>query len=127
MYIIGNQGIDKGLCVDLDNQDYTFLLTGGHYRNNNQFVTDDNILLEGELSNLQPLLSDDVLDLKHLDDWDYNKEFFKMMNYKKISTFDYKDIKLMCDENIVHLDNQFEKKLERSAQVLKLVNKAKRR
>ena len=65
-YIFGNPGVDKAFHANLDNTDYTYLLTGGHYRSHNQYVTDDNILLDGELSNLQPLLSEELMNLEYL-------------------------------------------------------------
>jgi hypothetical protein len=122
-YIFGNQGADKAFHTKLDNKDYTYLLTGGHYRYHNQYVTDDNILLDGELAELQPLLSEDIMNLNYLTEWDYNKEFFNIMNLKKINTLDYKQMEFMEHHELMHPDINLEEKIERSKLVLSLAKK----
>lgn len=126
-YIFGNPGVDKAFHTKLDNTDYTYLLTGGHYRHHNQYVTDDNILLDGELSNLQPLLSKKLLNLEYLTEWDYNEDFFKMMNLELINTLDYNQLMFAAKHELVYTDIENEEKFEKSALVLSLARKAKRR
>ena len=127
LYILGNPGADKAFHVDLDNKDYTYLLTGGHYRWNHQFITDDNILLDGELADLQPLLSEDLMDLEFLTKWNYNKEFFNIMDLEKINTLDYKQMEFMAHHELMHPDINLEEKFERSKLVLSLAKKARKR
>lgn len=126
LYILGNNpGVEKANYVNLEDGDYVYLLTGGHYRYDHQFITDDNILLDGELADLQPLLSEDIMNLNYLTEWDYNKEFFNIMNLKKINTLDYKQMEFMAHHELMHPDINLEEKLERSKLVLSLAKKNK--
>lgn len=120
--IASNPGADKAFHVDLDNRDYAYLFSGGHYYQG--FVTDDNILLKGPLSDLQPILYGDLLNMTYLTEWNYDKDFFKMMKYKKVKTINYKDLEYAETHELVHEDPYLETRLERSELVLKLINKA---
>lgn len=120
--IAGNPGVDKAKYSELENRDYAYLFSGGHYFKD--FETDDNILLKGPLSDLQPILYGDLLDMTYLTEWNYDKDFFKMMKYRKVKTINYKDLEYAETHELVHEDPYLETKLERSELVLKLINKA---
>ena len=122
--IAGNPGVSKAHYVDLDNSDYAYLLSGGHYFHD--FVTDDNILLKGTLSDLQPVLYGDLLDMEYLTKWNYDEDFFKLMKYKKIKTINYNDLEFAEQHELIHKDVDLETKLERSDLVLSMINKAHR-
>ena len=120
--IAGDPGVDKAEYSELENRDYAYLFSGGHYFRD--FETDDNILLKGPLSDLQPILYGDLLDMNYFTEWNYDKDFFKMMKYRKVKTINYNDLEYAETHELVHEDPYLETRLERSELILSLINKA---
>ena len=119
-YVIGDDGSEMSSYNDLYNENYTLLFTGGHYFNKT-FITDENILISGEMAELQPILSGDLSSLKWLDKYCYNEEFFKLLKYKTIKKLNYDNIMFGIEQGLFELDYTFEDKLKRSSLVLSLI------
>jgi hypothetical protein len=121
IHIIGDSGSNKHF-IDFLDFDYT-LLYPKENNNKNSFLDDTSIILSGVLSNIQPLLYDELDNIEFVKEELYDKEFNKVIKYELDRSINYDDLMYAIKEGIVKPYSSIEEKLEKSEYVLRLLNK----
>ena len=130
LYIIGDTLHRKSLhSGELYNSDSTLLFTGGYYYNN-EFITDDGILLTGFLADFQPLLSSDISNIifpsyfRYLDE--ETIEFFKIFNCTKERIIKLDDLKFMQENGLIQFNDCIQDAIKKSEDILNNYNTVKK-
>ena len=114
---------------ELYNCDSTLLFTGGHYYNN-EFITDDGILLTGYLGDFQPLLSNDISNVLFPDTFRYLDEktinFLKIFSCEKERIIKLDDLKFMKENGLIQFNDSLEETFEKSDEILNSYKKVKK-
>lgn len=125
-YIHNNLFYKKPLYSDINADDYALLFSGIYSAKS--CLSEDSILLKGNLAYLQLLISsEDVLDLEliDLDKIKLDKETLSIIKYKKIKSLNYSDIMYAINNDIIDSiqNKKMEKKLSKSNSVMELFRK----
>lgn len=131
LYIIGDGPVNKSFYSgDLYNSDSTLLFTGGNFYNN-EFITDEGVLLTGCLGDLQPLLSCDVNNLIFTDIFedldDEAIDFLKLFNCTRERIIKLDDLKFMQENGLIEINENLQEVFEKSEDILNSYNKVKRK
>ena len=115
LYIIGDGPVNKSFYSgDLYNSDSTLLFKGGNFYNN-EFITDEGVLLTGCLGDLQPLLSCDVNNLIFTDIFedldDETIDFLKSFNCIRERTIKLQEV-FEKSEDILNSYNKVKRKIK---------------
>ena len=114
---------------ELYNCDSTLLFTGGHYYNN-EFITDDGILLTGYLGDFQPLLSNNISNVLFPDTFRYLDEktidFLKIFSCTKERIIKLDDLKFMQENGLIQINDSLEETFEKSDDILNSYKKVKK-
>ena len=114
---------------ELYNCDSTFLFTGGHYYNN-EFITNDGILLTGYLAEFQPLLSNDISNVLFQNTFRYLGdeiiESLKIFSCKKERIIKLDDLKFMQENGLIQINDSLEETFEKSDDILNSYKKVKK-
>jgi len=131
LWIIGNVPRGKSLhSGELFNCDGTLLFTGGHYYNN-EFITDDGILLTGYLADFQQLLSGDINNvifpnfIEHLDN--ETIDFLRIFSCTRERAIKLDDLKFMEDNGLIKINGSLQGVFEKSEIVLDSYSRIKRK
>lgn len=130
LYIIGDTPRKKSLYSDkMYNCDSVLLFTGGHYYNN-EFITDNGILLTGYLADFHQLLSKDINNVifpdffKHLEE--ETIEFLKIFNCTKERIIKLDDLKFMQENRLIQINDSLKDTIKKSEEILNSYNKVKK-
>lgn len=111
------------------NCDSTLLFTGGHYYNN-EFITNDGILLTGYLADFQPLLSNNISNVLFPDTFRYLDEktvnILKIFSCTKERIIKLDDLKFMQENGLIQINDSLQETFEKSEEVLNSYNKVKK-
>ena len=111
------------------NCDSVLLFTGGHYYNN-EFITDNGILLTGYLADFQQLLSRDINNVIFPDSFRYLEEetieFLKIFNCTKERIIKLDDLKFMQENRLIQINDSLKDTIEKSEEILNSYNKVKK-
>ena len=114
---------------ELYNCDSTLLFTGGHYYNN-EFITNDGILLTGYLGDFQPLLSGDISNVIFPDNFRYLDDeiidFLKIFSCEKERIIKLDDLKFMKENGLIQFNDSLEETFEKSDEILNSYKKVKK-
>ena len=129
--IVGNIPNHKSLYSgELMNQDCTLLVDGGH-GGESGFVTNESILLTNVLDTVQPLLSNDINNLRFSDCCNYLnddfEEFFVNFRCLKENTISFDDLEFLQKNNIINFSNNINDIFEKSEIVLNCYKKVRNR
>lgn len=113
---------------ELNNEDSTLLFDCIHSYND-EFVTDEGILLTGWLVEFQQLLSNDINNLEFPEFLKYKDEevieFLKIFNCTKKRVISLDDLKILQKNNLISFNDNIEDVFEKSEEVLNGYNKVK--
>ena len=128
--IIGNTIRKKSYYSgELYNCDSTLLFTGGHYYNN-EFITNDGILLTGYLGDFQSLLSNDINNVLFPDLYRYLDDelidFLKIFSCTKERIIKLDDLKFMKENGLIQINDSLEETFKKSDEILNSYNKVKK-
>jgi len=114
---------------ELYNCDCTLLFTGGHYYNN-EFITNDGILLTGYLAKFQPLLSNDISNVLFQNTFRYSDDeiinFLKIFSCKKERLIKLDDLKFMKENGLIQINDSLQEAFEKSDEILNSYKKVKK-
>ena len=114
---------------ELYNCDCTLLFTGGHYYNN-EFITNDGILLTGYLAEFQPLLSNDISNVLFQNTFRYSDDeiinFLKIFSCKKERLIKLDDLKFMKENGLIQINDSLQEAFEKSDEILNSYKKVKK-
>lgn len=114
---------------ELYNCDSTLLFTGGHYYNN-EFITNNGILLTGYLADFQSLLSNNISNVIFSDAFGYldekNINFLKIFSCTKERIIKLDDLKFMQENGLIQINDSLQDIFEKSEEVLNSYNKVKK-
>ena len=131
LYIIGDGPVNKSFYSgELYNGDSTLLFTGGNFYNN-EFITDEGVLLTGCLGDLQPLLSNDISNVLFPDTFRYLDDeaidFLKLFNCTRERIIKLDDLKFMQENGLVEIGENLQEVCKKSEDILNSYNKVKRK
>ena len=114
---------------ELYNCDSTLLFTGGHYYNN-EFITNDGILLTGYLGDFQSLLSNNISNVLFTDTFRYLDDeiidFLKIFSCEKERIIKIDDLKFMKENGLIQFNDSLEETFEKSDEILNSYKKVKK-